>query len=345
MARVRGSAQSELATTIVHCRCIAGVERWHAYCKSSGSATPVANPRQGKTMAARPLWKGQLRLSLVGMAVELYSATKTGARISFRQIHEPTGKRVRYEKVVPGVGPVEKEDIMKGYELEKDNFVLLDPEEIEAVKLESKKTFELIQFVDACEIPPLYFDKPYYLVPADELAEDAYRVIREALRASGKVGLGQITLRGKEYIAAVKPCNDGLLLETLHYEDEIREAEPLFAKISDEEVQEDLLDVATTLIEKKTSKFDISRFNDNYTVAMRELIEEKTRSKTTRKVSTYAEEDRPVTGDNVIDLMAALKRSLEKTSGGDSSKSKSSKSTPKKQSKKKKAPSKKRKRA
>jgi DNA end-binding protein Ku len=296
-------------------------------------------------MAARPLWKGQLRLSLVGMAVELYSATKTGARISFRQIHEPTGKRVRYEKVVPGVGPVEKEDIMKGYELEKDNFVLLDPEEIEAVKLESKKTFELIQFVDACEIPPLYFDKPYYLVPADELAEDAYRVIREALRASGKVGLGQITLRGKEYIAAVKPCNDGLLLETLHYEDEIREAEPLFAKISDEEVQEDLLDVATTLIEKKTSKFDISRFNDNYTVAMRELIEEKTRSKTTRKVSTYAEEDRPVTGDNVIDLMAALKRSLEKTSGGDSSKSKSSKSTPKKQSKKKKAPSKKRKRA
>jgi DNA end-binding protein Ku len=298
-----------------------------------------------KQMAARPLWKGQLRLSLVGMAVELYSATKTGARISFRQIHEPTGKRVRYEKVVPGVGPVEKEDIMKGYELEKDNFVLLDPEEIEAVKLESKKTFELIQFVDACEIPPLYFDKPYYLVPADELAEDAYRVIREALRASGKVGLGQITLRGKEYIAAVKPCNDGLLLETLHYEDEIREAEPLFAKISDEEVQEDLLDVATTLIEKKTSKFDISRFNDNYTVAMRELIEEKTRSKTTRKVSTYAEEDRPVTGDNVIDLMAALKRSLEKTSGGDSSKSKSSKSTPKKQSKKKKAPSKKRKRA
>lgn len=296
-------------------------------------------------MAARPLWKGQLRLSLVAMAVELYSATKTGARVSFRQIHEPSGKRIRYEKVVPGIGPVEKDDIMKGYELEKDNFVLLDPEEIEAVKLESKKTFELIQFVDACEIPPLYFDKPYYLVPADELAEDAYRVIREALRASGKVGLGQITLRGKEYIAAVKPCNDGLLLETLHYEDEIREAEPLFAKISDEEVQEDLLDVATTLIEKKTSKFDISRFNDNYTVAMRELIEEKTRSKTTRKVSTYAEEDRPVTGDNVIDLMAALKRSLEKTSGGDSSKSKSSKSTPKKQSKKKKAPSKKRKRA
>jgi len=295
-------------------------------------------------MAARPLWKGQLRLSLVAMAVELYSATKTGARISFRQIHEPSGKRIRYEKVVPGIGPVEKDEIMKGYELEKDNYVLLDPEEIDAVKLESKKTFEMIQFVDGCEIPPLYFDKPYYLVPADELAEDAYRVVREALRDSGKIGLGQITLRGKEYIAAVKPCNDGLLLETLHYEDEIREADPLFSKISDEEVQQDLLDVAITLIEKKTAKFDISRFKDNYTVAMRELIEEKTKSKAAKKVSTDEEDERPATGDNVIDLMAALKKSLEKASGsGDRSKAR--KSPAKKESKKKKATSRKRKQA
>jgi DNA end-binding protein Ku len=295
-------------------------------------------------MAARPLWKGQLRLSLVGMAVELYSATKAGARISFRQIHEPSGKRIRYEKVVPGIGPVEKDEIMKGYELEKDNYVLLDPEEIDAVKLESKKTFELIQFVDGCEIPPLYFDRPYYLVPADELAEDAYRVIREALRASGKIGLGQITLRGKEYIAAVKPCNDGLLLETLHYEDEIRNAEPLFSKVSDEEVQEDLLDVATTLIEKKTAKFDISRFKDNYTVAMRELIKKKTKSTTSKTVSTDEDEERPATDDNVIDLMAALKKSLEKASdsGG---KSKARKSPAKKQPKKRNAASKKRKRA
>jgi DNA end-binding protein Ku len=295
-------------------------------------------------MAARPLWKGQLRLSLVGMAVELYSATKAGARISFRQIHEPSGKRIRYEKVVPGIGPVDKDEIMKGYELEKDNYVLLDPEEIDAVKLESKKTFELIQFVDGCEIPPLYFDRPYYLVPADELAEDAYRVIREALRASGKIGLGQITLRGKEYIAAVKPCNDGLLLETLHYEDEIRNAEPLFSKVSDEEVQEDLLDVATTLIEKKTAKFDISRFKDNYTVAMRELIKKKTKSTTSKTVSTDEDEERPATDDNVIDLMAALKKSLEKASdsGG---KSKARKSPAKKQPKKRNAASKKRKRA
>ncbi|MEX2496678.1 MAG: Ku protein [Woeseia sp.] len=290
-------------------------------------------------MAARPLWKGQLRLSLVAMAVELYSATKTGARISFRQIHEPSGKRIRYEKVVPGVGPVDNDQIMKGYELEKDNYVLLEPEEIDAIKLESKKTFELVQFVGACEIPPLYYDRPYYLVPADELAEDAYRVVCQALRASERVGLGQITLRGREYIAAVKPCGDGLLLETLHYEDEIREAEPLFAGISDEEVQEDLLDVATTLIEKKTAKFDISRFRDNYTTAMRELIERKTQSKTTRRVSTDGEE-RPATGDNVIDLMAALKKSLE-TAGDTGGQKKQSKQ----KKKKKKSSAKKRKRA
>src|SRR5690606_16700257 len=296
-------------------------------------------------MPSRATWKGQLRLSLVSIPVEMYSASKSGARISFRQIHEPTGKPVRYEKVVAGVGPIDAADIMKGYEYEKGKYVLLDPEEIESIRLESKRTFELIQFVDACEIPPLYFDKPYYLVPADDLAEDAYRVIRESLRASGKVGLGQITLRGREYIAAVKPCNDGLLLETLHYEDEIREAEPLFSKISDEEVPEDLLNVATTLIEKKTAKFDISRFKDNYTVAMRELIEQKTKAKGAKRVSTDEDDERPVTGDNVIDLMAALKKSLEKTSGGESGKSKAGKKAQKKQSKKKKAPSRKKKRA
>jgi DNA end-binding protein Ku len=245
------------------------------------------------------------------MAVDLYSATRSGARISFRQIHEPSGKRIRYEKVVPGIGPVDKDEIMKGYEIEKDRYVLLDPEEIDAVKLESKRTFELVQFVDACEIAPLYFDKPYYLVPADELAEDAYRVIREALRTAGKVGLGQITLRGREYIAAVRDCGDGLLLETLHYPDEIRKADPLFAGIGEEKVQEDLLDVATALIDKKTAPFDAGAFKDNYTIAMRELIERK--RKTGKKITEEEEEQRPRTEDNVIDLMAALKRSLEGT--------------------------------
>jgi DNA end-binding protein Ku len=292
-------------------------------------------------MAARPLWSGQLRLSLVSLAVDLYAATKSGARISFRQIHEPTGKRIRYEKVVPGVGPVDRDEIMKGYEFEKDRFVLLEPEEVDAVKLESKRTFELVQFVGACEIPPLYFDRPYYLVPADELAEDAYRVVRDALRDSGKVGIGQITLRGKEYIAAVKDCGDGLLLETLHYPDEIREADPLFSGIGDEEVQEDLLDVATALIDKKTAAFDAAAFKDNYTIALRELIERKRKNKSTKKLTAEDEEEPPSTQDNVIDLMAALKKSLEKAPAG---KQAGKKKTTKKK-KKGKAPSRRKKRA
>ena len=133
-------------------------------------------------MAARPVWRGQIRLALVSIPVELYPATKSGASISFHQVHEPTGKRIRYEKVVPGVGPVDRDEIMKGYEVSKGHYVLLDPEEIEKVKLESKKTLDLVQFVDLGDIDAMYYEKPYYVVPADDLAEDAFVVLRDALR-------------------------------------------------------------------------------------------------------------------------------------------------------------------
>lgn len=271
-------------------------------------------------MATRALWKGQLRLSLVSIPVEVHSATKPGARISFRQIHAPSGKRVRYEKTVPGIGPVEASDIMKGFEYEKDNYVLLDPDEVEAIKLETKKTMELIQFVDVCEIPPLYYDRPYYVVPTDELAEDAYRVVRDALRETRKIGLGQITMRGKEYLAAIRPCGDGLLMETLHYAGEIRKADPLFSSIEDDKTDKELLEVATTLIERKTSPFDASAFEDNYTEALRALVQRKTRSKSSKRVTAQAHDDTE-DGENVIDLMSALKKSLEK-SGGEAGKSK-----------------------
>lgn len=260
---------------------------------------------------ARALWTGQLRLSLVSIPVELHSATQSGARISFRQIHAPSGKPIHYEKVVNGIGPVDTDDIMKGYETSKDEYVLIDPEEIDAIKLESKKTFELVQFVGACEISPLYFDKPYYLVPTDKLAEDAYRVVRDALRATEKIGIGQITLRGREYLAAVKPCGDGLLLETLHYADEIRKADPLFSSIEDDTVDEDLLNVATELINRKTSPFEAEHYTDNYAVALRKLVDSRTAKGKRRSVST--DDEAPASsGDNVIDLMAALKKSLEK---------------------------------
>jgi len=284
-------------------------------------------------MAARPIWKGQLRLSLVSILVEMYSATKTGARISFRQIHGPSGKPVRYEKTVAGVGPVDAGDIMKGFEYEKDQYLLIDPDDVDDIKLETKKTLELVQFVDACEISPLYFNKPYYLVPTDDLAEDAYRVVRDALRETKMIGLGQVTMRGKEYLVAVKPSGDGLLLETLHYADEIRDSDPLFSEIEDETADEDLLDVAKSLIKRKTAAFKADAFKDNYTAALKDLIDRRTKSKSTKRVQTDDSSSEKGESGNVIDLMAALKQSLAKAEGGKSSpapaksKTRSSKST------------------
>ena len=145
-------------------------------------------------MAARPIWRGQVRIGLVSIPVEIYSATKSGASIAFHQIHEPSGKRIKYEKVVPGIGPVDRDEIIKGFEVSKGEYVLLEPEEIESVKLESRKTLDLSQFVDLADIDPIYFDKPYYVVPADDLAEEAFIVVREALRKSKKVGIGQLAM-------------------------------------------------------------------------------------------------------------------------------------------------------
>ena len=260
-------------------------------------------------MAARAYWQGQIRLALVSIPVEIYSATKSGATIAFHQIHEPSGKRIKYEKVVPGLGPVDPEEIVKGFEYEKGHYVLLEEEEIEAVKLESKKTLELTQFVEFSDIDPIYYDKPYYVVPADDLAEEAFIVVREALRKSKKIGLGQLALRGREYIVSLKPCGRGMVLETLHYADEVNKASPFFRDIPDDEPQEDLLDLATTLIEKKSGKFDPAAFHDRYVDALKDLIERKKKGKT---VQAEEEPAQPSRGSNVVDLMAALKKSLEK---------------------------------
>lgn len=270
-------------------------------------------------MASRAVWKGQLRLSLVSIAVEIHSATQSGARVSFRQIHGPSGKRVRYEKTVPGLGPIDTGDILKGYELSGDEYLLLQPEEIDAIKLETKKTFELVQFVGEGEIPPLYYDKPYYIVPTDELAEDAYRVMRDALRKAGKIGLGQLTMRGKEALCAVRPCGDGLLMETLYYADEIRSAEPLFSQIEDAPADAELLAVATQLIDRKTAAFDAKAFKDHYDIALRALIDAKRKNRKTPRAAAGDEKARPK-GENVVDLMEALRQSLKASGGKDGDK-------------------------
>jgi DNA end-binding protein Ku len=269
-------------------------------------------------MAARPYWKGQIRLALVSIPVEIYSATRSGATVAFNQIHEPSGKRIKYEKVVPGIGAVEPDDIVKGYEYSKGHYVLLDDDELEAVKLESKKTLELTQFVDAHEIDPLYYERPYYVVPADDLAEEAFVVLREALRETKKVALGQLAMRGREYVVSLKPCGRGILLETLRYADEVVKAQGYFRDISDAKPDTEMLELAEALIDRKASKFDPEKFHDRYVDALRDLIERKRKSKGAK---IEAEEEKtPRRASNVIDLMAALKKSIEKPKAAGSAK-------------------------
>jgi len=260
-------------------------------------------------MAARPTWRGVIKLALVSIPVEIYPATKAGKSIAFHQVHEPSGQRVRYEKVVPGIGPVDRDEILKGYEVSKGEYVLLDPEEIEKVKLESRKTLELTQFVDLTDIDPIYFDKPYYVAPADDLAEEAFVVVRDALKKTKKVGIGQLAMRGQEYVVSLKPCGRGMVLETLRYADEVNRASSYFRDIGDTKPDPDLLELAETLIEKKAGEFDAKEFENRYIDALKKLIAEKQKKKGKRIIQDE-EPDRVPKGSNVIDLMAALKKSL-----------------------------------
>jgi len=247
---------------------------------------------------------------LVSIPVELFPATKSGAAIQFHQVHEPSGKRIKYEKVVPGIGPVDRDEIVKGYEVSKGHYVLLDPEEIDSVKLESRKTLDLVQFVDEDDIDATYFEKPYYVVPADDLAEEAYVVLRDALKAAKKVGVGQLAMRGQEYVVALKPCGRGLLLETLRYADEVHKSSGFFRDIGDHKPDPDLLDMASMLIERKAGEFDPKEFHNRYVDALHRLIEEKQKKKGEKIIEDPDADAPPPKGSNVIDLMAALKKSL-----------------------------------
>jgi DNA end-binding protein Ku len=273
---------------------------------------------------------------LVSIPVEIYPATKSGAQIQFHQVHEPTGKRIKYEKVVPGVGPVDKDEIVKGYEVSKGHYVLLDPEEIESVKLESRKTLDLVQFVDEDDIEAMYFEKPYYVVPADDLAEEAYVVLREALKDAKKIGVGQMAMRGQEYVVAIKPSGRGILMETLRYADEVHKSSGFFRDIGDTKPDPDLLDMASMLIERKAGEFDPSEFHNRYVDALKDLIAEKQKSKGEKVIQDPDADKGPPKGSNVIDLMAALKKSL-----GDDKRKKDGLDEPKaKKSPAKKAPAK-----
>lgn len=262
-------------------------------------------------MAARAYWKGFLRLSLVSIAVELYNAVESKSEISFRQIHKPSGRRINYTKTVQGIGEIKSSDIVKGYEVDQDTYVTLEPEEIEAVKLESKKTIDLVKFVDVAEIDPRYFERPYYVAPADKHSAEGYVVIREALKKTGKAGLAQLTIGGREWLVAITALGDGLLMEMLRYADELREPADFFDEVPSLKPDKEMVDLAVELIERKAGDFKPDAFEDHYATALRELVNKKMKG---HKIKAPQEETAPGSA-KVIDLMSALRKSIGESGG------------------------------
>jgi DNA end-binding protein Ku len=261
-------------------------------------------------MAPRAFWTGHLRLSLVNIPVKLYPATTAERAIAMHQIHEPSGKRIRYQKVVPGIGPVENEEITKGYEYDKGKYVLIDQKEIDDLKLESKQTIELARFVDEDAIDDRYYETPYYLLPDGEMADEGYTILQKALKDAKKIGVGQFILRGHGNIVAVKPFGKGMILEVLRHANEIRAAEPIFKEITEVKVDKEALDLAKELIKRKSGKFEPEQFKDEYSEAVWELINAKLEHRKPEIVT-----EAPGTA-KVINIMDALKKSVQQGKGG-----------------------------
>lgn len=254
-------------------------------------------------VAARPSWTGSLRISLVTIPVRLYTATSERHRIRFHQIHAPSGERVRYQNVVPGIGPVERDEIVKGYEYERGRYVTVDPDDLGRLRLDTSETIDVVQFVEAGELDPVYLDSPYYLMPEDSLAEEGYRVLREALSRARKIALGQVVLSGRERIVAISPYDDGLLLDTLHYADEIRQPADFFHGLGNGAIDEEQLALMAQIVAKRTRAFAPQDFVDHYEEALQALIEEKLAGRRPEKPA----ERQPA---RVVNLMDALKRSV-----------------------------------
>lgn len=258
----------------------------------------------------RSFWKGHLRLALVTIPIRLVSATASEEKIALHQVDRKTKQRIRYQKVAgEGGRVVPQSDIVQGYELDDGNYVLFEPDELDKLKLATRHTVELTEFVEACSIDPLYFANPYYVLPDGDVAEEGYRIIRDALRATKKYGVGQLTIRGRENLIAMKPCGDGLMIETLRYASEIRDADQVFEDIGTSKLRPELIDMAKQLIEERTRKFDPAEFKNHYAEALRNLVKEKVAGGLSTEVAGGADE---TSGGKVIDFMEALRRSTSK---------------------------------
>ena len=254
-------------------------------------------------MAARPYWSGQLRLSLVSVPVNIYAALNAARTVPLHEIYRKTGERVRHQYVADDKS-IARDDIIKGYEYAKGRYVLLEPDDIKALKLPSKDVLEIIQFVPVGEIDPLYFEKPYFVVPKEDSDEAAFATIREGLRKTGTYGLGQLTIGGRERLCALKPCGRGMMIDTLRYHEEIRKADAYFDTIEEEDVGREELSLIETLIKRKKGHFKPEQFHDHYKEALRELIDAKLED----RAPEY--EEAPAPRGKVVNLMDALKKSL-----------------------------------
>ena len=285
-------------------------------------------------MAPRPTWQGHLRLSLVTCPVALYTATQRSGDVSFHLLHKDTHNRIKMVTTDPEVGPVDRSDLVKGYEYEKGQYVIVTPQEIDAVRLESTRTIDIERFVEASDIDRLYWNDPYYLLPDGKMALEAYTVIREAMERADKVALGRVVMHQRERLLALEPRGEGLLAYTLRSRDEVREPKAYFDDIPDHKPDEQMVAIAQKIIEQQSGPFDPSEFNDRYEDALRALIAEKKKGKG-RVVAVEEPQD-----TNVVDLMEALRRSLGQ-SGGERRKTAERKPAAKKAPAKKAAPKKK----
>ncbi len=254
-------------------------------------------------MVARPTWQGRLKLSLVSCPVSLFTATTSANDIRFHLINPETNNRIRMVPTDPDTGPVERSDLVRGYEVRKDEYVLFDDADFDKVKLESTRAISIDRFVDEKDIDRLYWDTPHYMVPDKDGAE-AFSVIREAMKKAGKVALGCLVLRGKERQVALEVRDKGIIAYTLRAQDEVRDAADFFDDIPTVKADKDMIEIAHKIIGQKEADFDPAEFKDGYDDALREMINARTKGK---KLVASPEPDET----NVIDLMEALKNSLK----------------------------------
>ena len=278
-------------------------------------------------MATRPYWSGQIRLSLVSIPVNIYAALNSARSIPLHEIYRKTGERVRHQYVASDQ-EITRDDIIKGYEYKKGRYVLIEPEDIKALKLPSKDTLEIVQFVPANEIEPFYFEKPYFVVPKGK-DEDAFATIRDGLRKTGTYGIGQLTIGGRERLCALKPCGRGMMIETIRYHDEVRDADAYFDEIEASKVGKEELALIEQLIKQKKTSFKPDHFHDRYREALKELIDAKLEDRDPEY------EEAEATPTKVVNLMDALKKSLsgKSTTKTNTKTAAKTKATPKKKAK------------